>query len=89
MVHEGYRSIAIRDEAYERHKRRKEELGVTWTEYLDGQAPDIGAVDFDADEISETVHSAMTEAYQEYVGEIEQLSYEGAREAVQEAQVHR
>ena len=33
-------NIKVGREFYERHNARREELGVTWEEYIDSQAPD-------------------------------------------------
>ena len=33
-------TIKIPEEDFEHHNERRKELGQTWTEYLDGQAPD-------------------------------------------------
>ena len=37
-------NIKLPREDYERHKTRKDELGMTWSEYLDAQAPDLEAI---------------------------------------------
>lgn len=49
-----YKAIKIPAEDFERHKKRKEELGLSWSEYVDGQAPELGA-DVDEREIAKMV----------------------------------
>jgi len=34
-------NIKLPEEDFERHNERRKELGQTWAEYLDGQAPDV------------------------------------------------
>ena len=35
-----YKPIKVPKEDFERHKQRKQELGVSWAEYVEGQAPE-------------------------------------------------
>lgn len=48
-------NIKLPREKYERHRERKEKLGVSWAEYIDGQAPEqpdveVGPVTLEATE---------------------------------------
>lgn len=36
-----YGTIKLPREDYERHNERRKDLGVTWAEYIDGEAPDM------------------------------------------------
>lgn len=40
-----YGTIKIPREEYERHNERREEMGVTWAAYIDGEAPPVPEVD--------------------------------------------
>lgn len=35
------KTIKLSEDDYQRHNERRQELGMTWAEYIDGQAPDI------------------------------------------------
>lgn len=35
------KTIKLPEEAYERHNERRREMGLTWAEYIDGQAPEL------------------------------------------------
>ena len=41
-----YGTIKIPRDKYERHNERRKDFGVTWAEYVDGQAPTAPAVDY-------------------------------------------
>lgn len=34
-------TIKLPEDEYERHNARRKEMGLTWGEYIDGQAPDM------------------------------------------------
>lgn len=34
-------TIKLPEDAYERHNERRQEMGLTWAAYIDGQAPDL------------------------------------------------
>ena len=70
-----FHSINIPREDYERHKPRKEELGLTWAEYIDGQAPDLIA----------KVSDALAEAAETDDGLAYDAVKQAAREGVEEA----
>jgi predicted DNA-binding protein len=36
-----YGTIKLPREAYERHNDRRQDLGLTWAEYVDGEAPSL------------------------------------------------
>lgn len=35
------KNIKLAADDYERHNARRKEMGLTWAEYIDGQAPDL------------------------------------------------
>lgn len=37
------KTIKLPEEDYERHNERRQELGLTWLEYIDGEAPELEA----------------------------------------------
>lgn len=47
------KTLKLPTEDYERHNERRQELGLTWAEYIDGQAPDL------KDEIREVIHEEL------------------------------
>lgn len=49
------KTLKLPEEDYERHNEKRKELGLTWAEYIDGQAP----------EIEETVRRAIREELNE------------------------
>ena len=40
-----YGTIKVPREEYERHNDQRKDLGLTWAEYIDGQAPDAQSGD--------------------------------------------
>lgn len=54
-------SIVIPREDFERHNARRNELGLTWVEYLDGEAPDFGTLD--EDDVRRIVREELREAF--------------------------
>lgn len=38
------RNIKLPEEEYVYHNRRRKEMGLTWSQYIDGQAPDMEAM---------------------------------------------
>ena len=61
---QGYGTIKLPRNDYERHNDRRKSMGLTWAEYIDGQAPDIqtdAAVDYSEIEArcQEAVESAL------------------------------
>lgn len=34
-------TIKLPEEAYERHNEKRKQMGLTWAEYIEGQAPDL------------------------------------------------
>ena len=55
-------NIKVSQEFYEEHKDRKETLGLTWEEYIDGQAPELPAADVDYAEIERRVERVVEAA---------------------------
>lgn len=35
------KTIKLPEEAYERHNECRQEMGLTWAEYIDGEAPEL------------------------------------------------
>lgn len=52
-------TIKLQEDDYERHNERRKDLGLSWAEYIDGQAPDL------TDEIKPAVKEAVQEALDE------------------------
>jgi hypothetical protein len=52
-------TIKLPEEKYEEHNERRKDLGLSWAEYIDGQAPDLTA------EIKPAVKAAVQEALDE------------------------
>jgi len=52
-------NIKIAREAYERHNDRRQDLGLTWEEYINGQAPDLPTPDIDYAEIERRCERAV------------------------------
>ena len=42
-----YGTIKIPKKAYDEHNEKRQELGVTWEEYISGEAPDVSNVSYD------------------------------------------
>lgn len=45
-TYDDYGTIKIPREEYERHNERRQDMGLTWAEYIDGEAADF---EFDVD----------------------------------------
>jgi len=52
-------TIKLPEAKYEEHNERRKDLGLSWAEYVDGQAPDL----------SEQIKPAVKEAVQEAIDE--------------------
>jgi len=52
------RTIKLPEEEYERHNERRKNMGLTWAEHIDGQAPDL----------EETIRRAVREELNEHDG---------------------
>ena len=35
------KTLKLPEDDYERHNKRRKEMGLSWPEYIDGQSPDI------------------------------------------------
>jgi len=55
-------NIKVSREFYEEHADRREALGVTWEEYIAGQAPELPAPDVDYAEIERRCERAVESA---------------------------
>lgn len=51
-----YGTIKIPREEFERHNKRRQRMALSWTEYIDGQAPEF------RDELAEAVVERMDDA---------------------------
>lgn len=51
-------NIKVSREFYEKHNERREEMGRTWEEYIDGQAPELD-VGLDEGEMREIVRDEV------------------------------
>ncbi len=59
----NYGTIKIPQDDYERHNDRRKDFGLTWAEYIDGQAPDTpDGVDVDYAEIETRCERAVENA---------------------------
>lgn len=41
-----YGTIKLPRDTFERHNERRQDMGLTWAEYIDGEAPDLEGVDY-------------------------------------------
>lgn len=58
-----YGTIKIPEAEYERHNERRQDMGLTWAEYIDGEAPDVAGIDYA--EIENLVENAVENALPE------------------------
>lgn len=80
MSDQDYGTIKIPREDYERHRERKEELGLEWAGYIDGQAPQHDYPD--ADEIAHTLAACLdTDDFREQLDRIESAAKEATTAA--------
>lgn len=47
-----YGTIKIPEDEYREHNKRRQNMGLTWAEYIDGQAPDLPELSVDAAQIA-------------------------------------
>jgi hypothetical protein len=66
-------------DGFEALRERKEALGVTWLEFVNGVAPEPAGPDVDV--LAERLAAALDRSL---VQDVEEAAYTGAREAVQE-----
>lgn len=52
-------TIKLPEDQYEKHNERRKNMGLSWSEYIDGQAPDL------AEEIRPVVTEAVQDALDE------------------------
>jgi hypothetical protein len=57
-----YGTIRIPREEYERHNERRQEMGLTWEQYINGEAPDAPEVSVDYAEIERRCGRAVEDA---------------------------
>lgn len=62
-----YGTIKIPRDEYEQHNERRQDLGLSWAEYIDGQAPELPTRGEDSD-VTEAVRTI-----EERTGRIERL----------------
>jgi len=58
-------NIKVDREAFERHNDRRQEMGLSWGAYLDGQAPDYPTPEIPAADIQAAVREAVREELEE------------------------
>lgn len=66
------RTIKLPDDDYERHNQRRKDMGLTWAEYIDGEAPeDVTKIDEFPSAVVFTnhdeKHEGRTELYENWV----------------------
>lgn len=54
-----YSTIKIPTEDFTEHNERREELSVTWAEYIDGQAPEPPVVELDLEGVRRVVREEL------------------------------
>lgn len=54
-----YGTIKVPRQKYEEHNERRKDMGLSWAEYLDGQAPESNAEGLGIDDIKNAVRSAV------------------------------
>lgn len=79
-----YGNIRIPREDFERHNQRREDMGLTWAEYMEGQAPEGGGttveVNFEDEQVGE-----LAEYLSKALGsDLEMAAFRGARDALEE-----
>ena len=62
-------NIKVPEEDYERHNERRKEMGVTWAEYVDSQAPELN-VRLDETEIREVVRDELQRFKEDLLSEL-------------------
>lgn len=64
-----WRTIRIPEEVFQRHNRNRKELGVTWAEYMDSEAPEYTLaeeiVTISRDELRKIVRNEIQKALHE------------------------
>jgi len=60
-----YGTIKLPREEYERHNDRRQDLGLTWAAYIDGQAPETPGEQIDYAEIERRCKRAIESAVPE------------------------
>lgn len=58
MPKQDYGTIKIPQTEFDRHNERRQEMGLTWAEYIDGEAPDYPDV-VDEEEIARAVVAGL------------------------------
>lgn len=62
-----YGTVKLPREAYKRHNERRKELGVTWAEYVDGEAPEPMDTDALAAQLADDLRAELPDAVAEEV----------------------
>jgi len=60
----NYRQIKLPADVFADHKERKQELGLTWAEYLEAESVDVERPEVDYDEIEARVERVLEEKQQ-------------------------
>jgi len=56
-----YGTIKIPKDEYDKHNDRRQDLGLTWAEYIDGEAPDAPDTDIGPVTLEATEHKKISE----------------------------
>lgn len=56
-----YGTIKIPEPAYEEHNEKRQELGLTWEQYINKRAPVKGLSDEERREVRELIHEELRE----------------------------
>jgi hypothetical protein len=54
-------TIKIPRAEYERHNQRRQDMGLTWAEYIDGEAPELASGGMDYDDAVAACRQAIRE----------------------------
>lgn len=76
----NYGTIKLPREAYERHNDRRQEMGLTWQEYVDGEAPEAAEVSLSDGDIQEIINRIAATADGEGRVDSDALAREVARQ---------
>lgn len=58
------KTVKLPEDDFERHRERKEQLGLSWPEYIDGQTPEVKPLS--EEDVRAIVRSEIRDAFEEY-----------------------
>jgi len=58
---EGRANIKVNREAFEHHNARRRDMGLSWEEYIDGQAPDLPTPEIPTADLQSAIKEAVRE----------------------------